>query len=154
MFSEIMLIMIVQDSADNLAKKSILNLQANKLSESIMKCLICVFLRLLRTTRTLEIEKSGNLSRSLPSSILSRSLRIEGGLNTKTSQTTQRELGQKDPYGVFEIEDSITRDIGPYKNLVQFTTSSLDSKGISTSLPLLKKLRWDGTIVRFQNYCF
>lgn len=133
--------MIVQDSADNLAKKSILNLQANKLSESIMKCLICVFLRLLRTTRTLEIEKSGNLSRSLPSSILSRSLRIEGGLNTKTSQTTQRELGQKDPYGVFEIEDSITRDIGPYKNLVQFTTSSLDSKGISTSLPLLKKLR-------------
>ncbi|KAH7690399.1 Ternary complex factor MIP1 leucine-zipper-containing protein [Dioscorea alata] len=132
---------ITKDSADNLAKKSNLNLQANKLSESIMKCLICVFLRLLRTTRTLEIEKSGNLSRSLPSSILSRSLRIEGGLNTKTSQTIQKELGQKDPYGVFEIEDSIIRDIGPYKNLVQFTTSSLDLKGISTSLPLLKKLR-------------
>ncbi|KAM0949703.1 putative ternary complex factor MIP1, leucine-zipper [Dioscorea sansibarensis] len=132
---------ITKDSTYNLAKKSNLNLQANKLSERIMKCLICVFLRLLRTTRTLEIEKSGNLSRSSPSSILSRSLRIEGGLNSKTSQTTQRELGQKDPYGIFETEDSIIRDVGPYKNLVQFTTSSLDLKGISTSLPLLKKLR-------------
>ncbi|KAJ0967332.1 hypothetical protein J5N97_024249 [Dioscorea zingiberensis] len=130
-----------KDSTNNPAKKINQNLQPNKLSERIVKCLICVFLRLLRTTRTMEIEKSGNLSRSLPSSLLSRSLRIEGGLNPKTNQTTQKEFGQKDPYGVLETEDSLLRDIGPYKNLVQFTTSSLDLKGISTSVPLLKKLR-------------
>lgn len=59
----------------------------------------------------------------------------------KTSVSFQKETGQLDPCGVFEVEDSLTRDIGPYKNLIRCTSSSLDLKNISSSLQLLGKLR-------------
>ncbi|KAK6118102.1 hypothetical protein DH2020_048151 [Rehmannia glutinosa] len=36
----------------------------NKLSENIMKCLIFIFVRLLRTSRVMELEKSGPIARS------------------------------------------------------------------------------------------
>ncbi|KAG1354940.1 hypothetical protein COCNU_07G010520 [Cocos nucifera] len=114
--------------------------QPNKLSEKIMKCLICIFLRLIRTSRAVELEKSGNLSRSNSSFLRSGSFRADGSVNLNTSITTQRETRQQDPYGIFEIEGSLSRDIGPYKNLVKFTLSSLDLKGISTSLSLLNQL--------------
>jgi hypothetical protein len=57
----------------------------------------------------------------------------------------QKESRQQDPYGIFNTEDSIPRDIGPYKNLVIFTSSSMDPKFISSpsSIPLLRKLRYD-----------
>ncbi|PKI64404.1 hypothetical protein CRG98_015189 [Punica granatum] len=120
--------------------------EPNKLSESIMKCLNFIYIRLLRTSRAMEIEKSGaTISRSLQlnSTLNSRSFRAETSLTSKSNGMSQRESRQADPYGVFESEDSIPRDIGPYKNLVRFTTSSLDPKCISSSssVPLLKKLR-------------
>ncbi|KAK9168730.1 hypothetical protein Syun_000870 [Stephania yunnanensis] len=93
--------------------------QPNKLSESIMKCLIFIFLRLLRASRVLEIEKSVNISRSTQLSLGSRSFRVENGVNSNSGVQLQGELRQQDPYGVFDIEDSIARDIGPYKNLVK-----------------------------------
>lgn len=107
--------------------------EPNKLSENIMKCLNFIFIRLLRTSRAMELEKSGPISRSLNSALNSRSFRVETGLNSR----------QQDPYGVFDMEESIPRDIGPYKNLVRFTVSSMDRKCISSSsnVPLLKKLR-------------
>lgn len=114
--------------------------QPNKLSESIMKCLIFIFVRLMRTSRALELEKMSTVSRSTHSSFSSRSFRVEtSSLNT----SLQKESRQQDPYGIFDIEDSIPRDIGPYKNLVRFTSSSLDHKSISSSssVPLLQKLR-------------
>ncbi|XP_077223737.1 uncharacterized protein LOC143857211 isoform X2 [Tasmannia lanceolata] len=110
----------------------------NKLSESIMKCLMCIFLRLIRTTKALELEKSGVVARSIHSSSGSRSHRTESSLNSKANQ---REFGQQDPYGIFDIEDSLPRDIGPYKNFVRCTSSSLDMKGISSATTLLTKLR-------------
>ncbi|KAI3955110.1 hypothetical protein MKW92_034559, partial [Papaver armeniacum] len=113
--------------------------QPNKLSESIMKCLIFTFVRLMRTSRALELEKMSTVSRSTHSSFSSRSFRVE----TSSSNTSlQKESRQQDPYGIFDIDDSIPRDIGPYKNLVRFTSSSLDHKSISSSssVPLLQKL--------------
>ncbi|OVA18038.1 protein of unknown function DUF547 [Macleaya cordata] len=115
--------------------------QPNKLSESIMKCLIFIFVRLMRTSRALELEKLSTVSRSTHSSFnLSRSFRTE---TKTTSLSLQKDSRQQDPYGIFDIEDSIPRDIGPYKNLVRFTSSSLDHKSISSSssIPLLQKLR-------------
>ncbi|KAF8039924.1 hypothetical protein BT93_B2214 [Corymbia citriodora subsp. variegata] len=107
--------------------------EPNKLSENIMKCLNFIFIRLLRTSKAMELEKSGPISRSLNSSLNSRSFRVDTGLSSR----------QQDPYGVFDMEESIPRDIGPYKNLVRFTASSMDPKCISSSsnVPLLKKLR-------------
>ncbi|XP_020261376.1 uncharacterized protein LOC109837505 isoform X1 [Asparagus officinalis] len=125
----------------NPAEKDGQKWQPNKLSEKIMKCLLCIFLRLIRTSRVSEIEKLGNSSRSASSFSRSRSFRFENSLNLNTSLISQKETGQKDPYGIFEIEDSLVRDIGPYKNLVRCTSSSLDLKNISSCLQLLSKLR-------------
>ncbi|KAI3949653.1 hypothetical protein MKW92_026949 [Papaver armeniacum] len=89
--------------------------QPNKLSESIMKCLIFIFVRLMRTSRALELEKMSTVSRSTHSSFSSRSFRVEtSSLNTSLQKESR-----------------------------QFTSSSLDHKSISSSssVPLLQKLR-------------
>ncbi|XP_007016803.2 PREDICTED: uncharacterized protein LOC18590916 isoform X1 [Theobroma cacao] len=119
------------------------NWHPNKLSENIMKCLNFIFVRLLRTSRAMELEKSGPLTRSMNTPLSSRSFRVENTLNPKSSLALQKESRQQDPYGIFDMEESIPRDIGPYKNLVVFTSSSMDPKCISSSssIPLLKKLR-------------
>lgn len=116
-------------------------LQPNKLSEEILKCLNFIYIRLLRTTRAMELEKSGPVSRSAYSSVSSRSFRAETPINSKSM--LQKESRQQDPYGIFNVEECIPRDIGPYKNLVIFTSSSMDPKRISgtSSIPLLRKLR-------------
>ena len=55
--------------------------------------------------------------------------------------------GQQDHYGIFAIPDAIVRDVGPYKNLVRFTSSTSlmmelrGEEGFSTTTsPLLTKL--------------
>ncbi|XP_062213894.1 uncharacterized protein LOC133914945 isoform X2 [Phragmites australis] len=113
-------------------------IQPNKLSERIVKCLVCIFIRLLRSSRVAELEKSGNLARSgnLQGSF---SFRIDTGLSLSVA-AKEKERGQQDHYGIFGIQDAIVRDIGPYKNLVRFTSSSFDLRGFSSS-PLLTKLR-------------
>ncbi|XP_022753874.1 uncharacterized protein LOC111302201 [Durio zibethinus] len=119
------------------------NWHPNKLSENIMKCLNFIFVRLLRTSRAMELEKSGPITRSMNTPTSSRSFRVENTLNPKSSLALQKESRQQDPYGIFDMEESIPRDVGPYKNLVIFTSSSMDPKCISSSssIPLLKKLR-------------
>ncbi|KAG5238054.1 hypothetical protein OIU78_007767 [Salix suchowensis] len=126
-----------------LSEDNIQQLQPNRLSENIMRCLNFIYVRLLRTSRAMELEKSGPVSRSLNSSMISRSFRAENSSTSKSNLLLQRESRQQDPYGIFNVEESIPRDIGPYKNLVIFTSSSMDPKWIShaSSIPLLKKLR-------------
>ncbi|XP_057954853.1 uncharacterized protein LOC131148906 [Malania oleifera] len=123
-------------------EESIQKWQPNKLSESIMKCLMFIFVRLTRTSRAMELERSNPISRSSFSSLSSISFRADTA-NSKSSLILQKETRQQDPYGIFEPEESIPRDIGPYKNLIMFTASSLDPKCISnsSSIPLLEKLR-------------
>ncbi|KAL8515994.1 hypothetical protein ACS0TY_014611 [Phlomoides rotata] len=85
----------------------------NKLSENIMKCLISIFVRILRTS------------------------------NSKARIMSQKESGQLDPYGIFDSKESIARDIGPYKNLIRFTSSSMDFNCIQNSgfLLLFQRLK-------------
>lgn len=117
-----------------LSEKKGPNMQPNKLSENLMKCLLCIFLRLMRTSRVSDPEKSGNVSRS-------RSFRFESGVNLNSSLVSQKETSQRDPYGIFKIEDSLVRDIGPYKNLVRCTPTSFHVPSVSSSLHLLNTLR-------------
>ncbi|KAF6987953.1 hypothetical protein CFC21_005542 [Triticum aestivum] len=111
--------------------------QPNKLSERIVKCLAVIFIRLLRSSRAAEMEKSGNLARS---GNLQGSFRIDAELNVAAGAAKEKDRGQQDHYGIFRIQDSMVRDIGPYKNLVRFTSSAFDLRGFSSS-PLLTKLR-------------
>ena len=125
-------------------ENNIQQFQPNKLSENIMKCLNFIYVRLLRTSRAMELEKSGPISRSLQASLISRSFRTDTSSNSKTNLMLQKESRQQDPYGIFDSEESIPRDVGPYKNLVIFTSSSMDPKCISSSssIPLLRRLRY------------
>ncbi|PAN43912.1 hypothetical protein PAHAL_9G002400 [Panicum hallii] len=109
---------------------------ANKLSERIVKCLICIFIRLLRSSRVADLDTTRNLQQAG-----SFSFRIDTTLNVATAAAAKdKDRGQQDHYGIFAIPDAIVRDVGPYKNLVRFTSTSLDLRGFSTS-PLLTKLR-------------
>ncbi|KAL7173703.1 hypothetical protein ACSBR2_033035 [Camellia fascicularis] len=123
-------------------EESIQKWSPNKLSENIMKCLIFIFVRLLRTSKAMELEKSGPISRSANFSLGSRSFRVDTISNSNAS-LLQKELRQQDPYGIFTTDESISRDIGPYKNLVIFTSRNLDPKCISNSspIPLVQTLR-------------
>ncbi|KAE8696698.1 lysM domain receptor-like kinase 3-like [Hibiscus syriacus] len=128
-------------SSTLLSEENSQNWHPNKLSENIMKCFNFIFVRLLRTSRAMELEKSGPITRFMGTPLSSRSFRVESTLNPKSSPGSQKESRQQDPYGIFDMEESIPRDIGPYKNLVIFASSSMDPKCISSSVPLLKKLR-------------
>ncbi|KAL1542712.1 hypothetical protein AAHA92_19766 [Salvia divinorum] len=121
-------------------EESIHRLTPNKLSESIMKCLVFIYMRLLRTSRVMELEKSGSIARSTNFSL---SFRAETNSNSKTGPALHKDSRQQDPYGIFDSEASVPRDIGPYKNLVRFTSSSMDFKCIqnSSSVPLFQKLK-------------
>ncbi|XVF05711.1 hypothetical protein REPUB_Repub05bG0196000 [Reevesia pubescens] len=130
-------------SSTLLTEENSQNWHPNKLSENIMKCLNFIFVRLLRTSRAMELEKSGPITRFMNTPLSSRSFRVENTPNPKSSLALQKESRQQDPYGIFDMEESIPRDVGPCKNLVIFTSNSLDPKCISSSssIPLLKKLR-------------
>ncbi|EPS67623.1 hypothetical protein M569_07153, partial [Genlisea aurea] len=124
-------------SCPNSPQETIQRYTPNKLSESIMKCLIFIFLRLLRRSRVMESEKSS--APATRNTVLSLfQLRAE-----TTNSTSKTSSSQQDPYGIFDSEGSVLRDIGPYKNLVRFSSSSLDLKCIqkSSSVPLFQKLR-------------
>lgn len=107
----------------------------NKLSEHIIRCLIFIFLRLLRTSRAIELEKP--IARSTDFSL---SFRAE---TSSAGSVFPKDSRQQDPYGIFDSKESLVRDIGPYKNLVRFTSSSMDLKCIqnSASIPLFQKLK-------------
>lgn len=129
-------------------EESIQRWPPNKLSENIMKCLIFIYVRLLRTSRVMEMEKSGSIARSTN---FSMSFRAETSSNSKTSLMLHKDSRQQDPYGIFDSEAAIPRDIGPYKNLVRFTSTSMDLKCIqnSSSVPLFQKLKW---VTKSTNY--
>ncbi|KQK11971.1 uncharacterized protein LOC100823300 isoform X3 [Brachypodium distachyon] len=133
----------VQEHSPTSAKReeqSSSKIQPNKLSERIVKCLVCIFIRMLRSSRAVEMEKSGSLARS-GKNTPQGSFRIDTGLNVAAGVAKEKDRrGQQDHYGIFAIQDSVVRDIGPYKNLVRFTSSSFDPRGFSSS-PLLTKLR-------------
>ncbi|WZZ90387.1 hypothetical protein YC2023_118966 [Brassica napus] len=121
----------------------------NNLTEDSMKCLNFIYDRLLRTTRVMELEKSGPVSRSAHFFLSSKSFRVDNAascLSKSMNLVSYKESRQQDPYGIFDVEASLARDIGPYKNLVIFTSSSMDSKCISSSssVSLIRKLRFDG----------
>lgn len=86
------------------------------------------------------MEKQGAVSSSNQSnSLISRSFRSKGVLfNQKAGPNSRIHAQTQDPYGIFDVENSIMRDIGPHNNYVIFTSNTLDAKWFSSSFPLLK----------------
>ncbi|KAF5817732.1 putative ternary complex factor MIP1, leucine-zipper [Helianthus annuus] len=89
----------------------------NKISESILKCLMNIFVRMSST-------RSKSMTEMLPS---------------LTTNETVKETECKDPYNIcFEYEK---RDVGPYKNLYAIEVTSINKNRTANSVFLIQRLK-------------
>ncbi|KAL4364628.1 hypothetical protein HN51_024432 [Arachis hypogaea] len=117
----------------------------NELSEELVKCLIGIFLELNRASSLdrNRIEESETVPRLITLSCMKST-----GFISKTSFSCKTpsfhsngNASYYDPYGTSSDLDCTARDVGPYKHLIQITTTSLDIERFSHCLPAFKKLR-------------
>ncbi|KAL8261181.1 hypothetical protein R6Q59_025230 [Mikania micrantha] len=91
--------------------------EPNKISESILKCLINIFVRMSST-------RSKSMTETLPS---------------LTTNETLKEKEFKDPYNVcFEFEE---RDVGQYNNLYAIEATSINKNRTANSVFLIQRLK-------------
>ncbi|KAF3433696.1 hypothetical protein FNV43_RR24799 [Rhamnella rubrinervis] len=113
----------------------------NELSEDLLKCLILIFIELNRTS----LDKEG--SAGVPK--LSLSCMNSKGFMAKTSLINYKSpsflfnynTSDIDPYGILPDLDGSLRDVGPYKNFIQITRSSLNLSRFSECVTGIAKLR-------------
>lgn len=118
----------------------------NLLSEELVKCLIGIFLDINQASQQFS---EGEGSPIIPK--LSLSFMKSKGFLSKTSFSYKAPLlfafnqnsSNSDPYSILPDLDERIRDIGPYKNLIQITRSSLDIRHFTENLhsPGVGKLR-------------
>ncbi|KAJ7960128.1 Protein of unknown function, DUF547 [Quillaja saponaria] len=112
----------------------------NNLSEELIKCLIGIFLELNQAP--LRREESAFVPKLALSCKKSTGFKSKTSLNCKTpSFLFNDNVTNFDPYGILSDLDCSVRDVGPYKNFVQVTRSSLDIGRYSQCLPAIGKLR-------------
>nr|GLL20858.1 uncharacterized protein LOC109186754 [Ipomoea trifida] len=111
----------------------------NKLSEELIKCVITIFLKLNKAS----LECRGGSSPVL-SCKKSKGFMSKTSLNCAAPTFSFNDYASNlDPYGILvDIGDgsSIT-EIGSYKNFIQVSRTSLDTRHISECLPEMGKLR-------------
>lgn len=120
-------------------------MKPNEVSEELLKCVIGIFLELNQTS----LAKEGSVLQNVPKITLScmNSKGFVGKtslINCKYSPTFLFNYNSSniDPFGIFSDLDGSTRDVGPYKNFIQITSSSLDIGRFSQCLTGIKKLRF------------
>lgn len=119
------------------------NEEPNKLSEELIKCLISIFLKLNQA----RMDNEG--SATVPK--LTLSCMNRKSFKNKTSFTCKAPIlifdnstsHQDDPYGILPdyYYNGIVSDVGPYKNFIQITRSSVDTSRVSECVPAIRKLR-------------
>ncbi|KAG8390858.1 hypothetical protein BUALT_Bualt01G0127300 [Buddleja alternifolia] len=112
----------------------------NKLSIELMKCLIGIFLNLNQAT--FKNKGSTNLSKHSLTCMNSKGLVSKATFSCKTAVFPfNNNAFQLDPYGIFPEPDFTIRDVGPYKNFIQITRSTVDANRLSECLPAMRRLR-------------
>ncbi|XP_062092666.1 uncharacterized protein LOC133798409 isoform X2 [Humulus lupulus] len=113
-------------------------MKPNELSEELLKCLIGIFLELNQTS----VDREG----SPINPKLTLSCMNSKGFIGKTSFNCKPPTflfnynsSFSDPYGI--LPDLDIRDVGPYKNFIQITSSSIDITRFSECLTGFRKLR-------------
>ncbi|CAK8538165.1 unnamed protein product [Lathyrus sativus] len=114
----------------------------NELSEELLNCLIGIFLELNQAS--LDIKESETTVPRLTLSCMKSK-----GFISKTNSSNCKphsflsngNASCLDPYGISADLDCTARDVGPYKNFIQITSSSLDTEFFSHCLPAFRKLR-------------
>lgn len=116
----------------------------NELSEKLIKCLIVIFLELNRAS----LDREG-ISAIVPKLTLpcmkSKGFIAKTTFNScravPTFQFNDDSTSNLDPYGMLPDLDGHVRDVGPYKNFIQITRSSIDIGRFTECLPAMRKLR-------------
>ncbi|KAK7321518.1 hypothetical protein VNO77_32245 [Canavalia gladiata] len=109
----------------------------NDLSEELLKCLIGIFLELNRAS--LDREESETVPKLTLSCMKSTGFKARTSFNCKAPSNGNASC--LDPYGISSDLDCTPRDVGPYKDFIQITRSSLDIDQFSQCLPAFRKLR-------------
>ncbi|KAL7108965.1 hypothetical protein ACP275_06G146200 [Erythranthe tilingii] len=110
--------------------------EPNKISVELIKCLIGIFVKLNQTTlvntNETRISKATTFGCTTPVVLFP--------FNNHNSESSSHDI---DPYEILpELPDAINnRDVGPYKNFIQITTSTLDPTRLSECLPAMRRLR-------------
>ncbi|KEH28256.1 transcription factor, putative [Medicago truncatula] len=114
----------------------------NELSEELLKCLIGIFLELNQASLDIK-ESETSVSRLTLSCMQSKSfISMTNSSNYKThSYLSNGNASCLDPYGISADLDCKARDVGPYKNFIQISSSSLETEFFSQCLPAFRKLR-------------
>ncbi|OVA05934.1 protein of unknown function DUF547 [Macleaya cordata] len=114
----------------------------NRLSEELIKCLIGIFLRLNRPLAELDCKESVLVPKLTVSCMNTKGLVSKTPFNCKSPMfSLDDKKSILDPYGVMPDLDRTFRDVGPYKNFIQVTGSSLDINSVSEFYPEITKLR-------------
>ncbi|PIA39166.1 hypothetical protein AQUCO_02700384v1 [Aquilegia coerulea] len=111
----------------------------NRLSEDMINCLIGVFMKLNRPLAELNYEVSSTVPKLGLSCINSKGLVSKTSFNCKSSSNSYKTF--LDPYRILPDIDGPVREVGPYKNFMQFTRSSLDMSRLPECFPTLGRLR-------------
>lgn len=113
----------------------------NELSEELIKCLINVFLQLNQAPQ--HREASGSIPKLALACMNSKSFIGKTSLSCRIAPSLMSDTSSNlDPYAIFPDSDwSCFRDIGPYKNYIQITRTSLDVTRFPELLPEIGKLR-------------
>lgn len=128
-------------------------LKPNQLSEKLLKCLIGIFLELKQTS--LDKEGSSVVPKLTLSCMNSKGFMPKTSFNCKSSATLfSYNTSHVDPYCILSDVDGALRDVGPYKNFIQITRSSLDIRRLSDCLNGIGKLRWFVGLVSYDDFSF
>ncbi|KAK6929350.1 Ternary complex factor MIP1, leucine-zipper [Dillenia turbinata] len=112
-----------------LVQKEIGSENPNKLSEEMIKCLIGIFLTLNKAN----LPGPSTVPKLTLSCMSSKSFTSKTSFNCKTpTHISGDNTSLFDPYGTLPDLEGSVRDVGPYKNLVHVTRSSLDMRNIAT----------------------
>ncbi|XP_062156414.1 uncharacterized protein LOC133864177 isoform X2 [Alnus glutinosa] len=115
----------------------------NELSEKLIKCLIGIFLELNRAS--LDREGSAVVPKLTLPCMKSKGFIAKTTFNSCRTVPTflfNDSTSNLDPYnGMLADLDGAVRDVGPYKNFIQITRSSIDIGRFSECLPAMRKLR-------------
>ncbi|XP_057476239.1 uncharacterized protein LOC130777976 isoform X2 [Actinidia eriantha] len=111
----------------------------NKLSEELMTCLIGIFLKLN------QVSLAGKGSAVVPkhslSCVNSKGFLSKNTFNCKAPAFSFDNTSNIDPYGILPDFDVPIREVGPYKNFIQITRSSLDISQVSECFQAMGNLR-------------
>ncbi|XP_042014095.1 uncharacterized protein LOC121762321 [Salvia splendens] len=112
----------------------------NKLSVDLIKCLINIFLKLNLTT--FKSKGSTNLSKQTLACMNSKGLVSKATFSCRTPVFPFIDnASHLDPYEILPEPGANIRDIGPYKNFIEITKTTLDTSRFSECLPDVQRLR-------------